>query len=134
MWENYISKSYLLAENFLDVPRISMLGNYLRHSLHYQFSSSSDGFWHKYCRCILLIHFYTLWVHSSFFPPSKIALPEDVYYWLLRAKAKLVYACEWNPHAVEALRRNVQANSVSDRCIILEGDNRTTAPQVWHNF
>ncbi|KAL6197629.1 hypothetical protein ACLB2K_033235 [Fragaria x ananassa] len=48
---------------------------------------------------------------------------------LVRAKAKLVYACEWNPHAVEALRRNVQANSVSDRCIILEGDNRTTAPQ-----
>ncbi|XP_062013510.1 tRNA wybutosine-synthesizing protein 2/3/4 [Rosa rugosa] len=47
---------------------------------------------------------------------------------LVRAKAKLVYACEWNPHAVAALRRNVQANSVSDRCIILEGDNRTTAP------
>lgn len=48
---------------------------------------------------------------------------------LVRANAKLVYACEWNPHAVEALRRNVQANSVSDRCIILEGDNRTVAPK-----
>ncbi|KAK1557073.1 hypothetical protein Q3G72_017427 [Acer saccharum] len=32
---------------------------------------------------------------------------------LVRAKAKLVYACEWNPHAVEALKYNLQANSVS---------------------
>ncbi|KAI4311988.1 hypothetical protein MLD38_036848 [Melastoma candidum] len=48
---------------------------------------------------------------------------------LVRAKAKLVYACEWNPHAVEALRRNIQNNSVSDRCIILEGDNRICAPE-----
>ncbi|BFG27473.1 hypothetical protein CerSpe_137470 [Prunus speciosa] len=48
---------------------------------------------------------------------------------LVRANAKLVYACEWNPHAVEALRRNLQANSVSDQCIILEGDNRTVAPK-----
>ncbi|KAK1326195.1 tRNA wybutosine-synthesizing protein 2/3/4 [Acorus calamus] len=47
----------------------------------------------------------------------------------IRAKAKLVYACEWNPHAIEALRRNVQANSVAERCIILEGDNRDTAPR-----
>ncbi|GKV16010.1 hypothetical protein SLEP1_g26722 [Rubroshorea leprosula] len=48
---------------------------------------------------------------------------------LVRAKAKLVYACEWNPHAVEALQRNLKANSVSDRCILLEGDNRVTAPK-----
>ncbi|KAK1279812.1 tRNA wybutosine-synthesizing protein 2/3/4 [Acorus gramineus] len=48
---------------------------------------------------------------------------------LVKAKAKLVYACEWNPHAIEALRRNVQANSVAERCIILEGDNRDTAPR-----
>ncbi|KAG5405109.1 hypothetical protein IGI04_011228 [Brassica rapa subsp. trilocularis] len=48
---------------------------------------------------------------------------------LVRAKAKLVYACEWNPHAIEALRHNVEANFVSDRCIILEGDNRINAPK-----
>ncbi|KAG4146669.1 hypothetical protein ERO13_D05G173300v2 [Gossypium hirsutum] len=48
---------------------------------------------------------------------------------LVRAKAKLVYACEWNPHAIEALKRNLEANSVSDRCIILEGDNQITAPK-----
>lgn len=48
---------------------------------------------------------------------------------LVRAKAKLVYACEWNPHAVEALRHNLLANSVSDRCVILEGDNRIMAPK-----
>ncbi|GAB4830863.1 hypothetical protein Ancab_004890 [Ancistrocladus abbreviatus] len=48
---------------------------------------------------------------------------------LVRSNAKLVYACEWNPSAVEALRRNLQVNSVSDRCIILEGDNRLMAPK-----
>ncbi|XP_030491672.2 tRNA wybutosine-synthesizing protein 2/3/4 [Cannabis sativa] len=48
---------------------------------------------------------------------------------LVGAKAKLVYACEWNPHAIEALRRNLQLNSVADRCIVLEGDNRVTAPK-----
>ncbi|WCJ20164.1 tRNA wybutosine-synthesizing protein 2/3/4 [Euphorbia peplus] len=48
---------------------------------------------------------------------------------LVRARAKFVYACEWNPHAVEALKRNLEANSVSDRCVVLEGDNRTTAPK-----
>ncbi|OWM83448.1 hypothetical protein CDL15_Pgr012929 [Punica granatum] len=48
---------------------------------------------------------------------------------LVRAKAKLVYACEWNPHAIEALHHNLKANSVADRCIVLEGDNRITAPK-----
>uniref|UniRef100_A0A0E0LL90 tRNA wybutosine-synthesizing protein 2/3/4 n=1 Tax=Oryza punctata TaxID=4537 RepID=A0A0E0LL90_ORYPU len=48
---------------------------------------------------------------------------------LVKANAKLVYACEWNPHALEALRRNVMDNHVADRCIILEGDNRLTAPK-----
>ncbi|KAF3796766.1 tRNA wybutosine-synthesizing protein 2/3/4 [Nymphaea thermarum] len=48
---------------------------------------------------------------------------------LVKAGAKLVYACEWNPHALNALRKNVAANFVSDRCIILDGDNRIVAPQ-----
>ncbi|KAF5200292.1 tRNA wybutosine-synthesizing protein 2/3/4 [Thalictrum thalictroides] len=48
---------------------------------------------------------------------------------LVRAKAKMVYACEWNPHALQALRRNVQSNAVADRCVVLEGDNRATAPK-----
>ncbi|XP_074307515.1 tRNA wybutosine-synthesizing protein 2/3/4-like [Silene latifolia] len=48
---------------------------------------------------------------------------------LVRGHAKLVYACEWNPHAVEALRHNLEANLASDRCIVLEGDNRLTAPK-----
>eukprot|EP00039_Didymoeca_costata_P030291 m.28822 g.28822 ORF g.28822 m.28822 type:complete len:426 (-) comp8037_c0_seq3:54-1331(-) len=44
--------------------------------------------------------------------------------YLLKAKAKHLYACEWNPHAVHALRRNLELNNVSDRCTILEGDNQ----------
>ncbi|KAK8943174.1 tRNA wybutosine-synthesizing protein 2/3/4 [Platanthera zijinensis] len=48
---------------------------------------------------------------------------------LLKAKAKLVYACEWNLQAIKALRHNIHANSVADTCIILEGDNRVTAPR-----
>lgn len=48
---------------------------------------------------------------------------------LVKANAKMVYACEWNPHAIEALRRNLELNGVTDRCVILEGDNRVTAPK-----
>ncbi|XP_074579781.1 tRNA wybutosine-synthesizing protein 2/3/4 [Curcuma longa] len=48
---------------------------------------------------------------------------------LVKAKAKLVYACEWNPHAIKALQHNVHANSVASQCIILEGDNHITAPK-----
>jgi len=50
---------------------------------------------------------------------------------LSRAHAKLVYACEWNPHAIEALRHNLQLNSVAECCIVIEGDNRNTAPKVY---
>lgn len=49
---------------------------------------------------------------------------------LLKAKAKLVYACEWNLQAIKALQHNIHANSVADMCIILEGDNRETAPRA----
>ncbi|XP_038981938.1 tRNA wybutosine-synthesizing protein 2/3/4 isoform X2 [Phoenix dactylifera] len=48
---------------------------------------------------------------------------------LVKARAKLVYACEWNPHALKALEHNINANSVADRCVILEGDNCVTAPK-----
>ncbi|XP_059068139.1 tRNA wybutosine-synthesizing protein 2/3/4 isoform X2 [Cryptomeria japonica] len=49
---------------------------------------------------------------------------------LLKAHAKLVYACEWNPNAIAALRHNITVNGVEDHCIILEGDNRITAPKA----
>ncbi|XP_026530543.1 tRNA wybutosine-synthesizing protein 2 homolog [Notechis scutatus] len=44
--------------------------------------------------------------------------------YLIHAGAAFVHACEWNPHAVEALRRNLQLNGVQDRCHIHQGDNR----------
>lgn len=53
---------------------------------------------------------------------------------LLRGGAKLVYACEWNPNAIEALRHNLRVNGVEDRCVVLEGDNRLTAPKVHESF
>ncbi|KAI5068087.1 hypothetical protein GOP47_0016432 [Adiantum capillus-veneris] len=48
---------------------------------------------------------------------------------LAKAKAKKVYACEWNPPALDALRYNLDANAVEDRAVVLEGDNQVTAPQ-----
>ncbi|XP_072956456.1 tRNA wybutosine-synthesizing protein 2/3/4 [Typha angustifolia] len=48
---------------------------------------------------------------------------------LVKANAKLVYACEWNSHALEALEHNINANFVADRCVILKGDNRVIAPK-----
>ncbi|XP_026212896.1 tRNA wybutosine-synthesizing protein 2 homolog [Anabas testudineus] len=44
--------------------------------------------------------------------------------YLIHAGASHVHACEWNPDAVEALQRNLEANRVSDRCTIHQGDNR----------
>lgn len=44
--------------------------------------------------------------------------------YLVHARAEFVHACEWNPDAVEALRRGLKANGVEDRCIVHYGDNR----------
>lgn len=43
---------------------------------------------------------------------------------LVHAEAAFVHACEWNPHAVVALRNNLDLNGVADRCQIHFGDNR----------
>ena len=48
---------------------------------------------------------------------------------LAHAGVAKVYACEWNPNAVAALRANLVSNGVApQRCEVLEGDNRRTAP------
>ncbi|XP_061643115.1 tRNA wybutosine-synthesizing protein 2 homolog [Phyllopteryx taeniolatus] len=44
--------------------------------------------------------------------------------YLVHANAAHVHACEWNPHAVEALRKNLAANRVQGRCTVHPGDNR----------
>ncbi|KAJ9584049.1 hypothetical protein L9F63_021606 [Diploptera punctata] len=44
--------------------------------------------------------------------------------YLIHAKACLVHACEWNPYAVEAIRKNLVLNNVTDRCIVHPGDNQ----------
>ena len=43
---------------------------------------------------------------------------------LVHGKAKHVYACEWNTHAVQALRFNLEDNRVADRASVLQGDCR----------
>ncbi len=40
-----------------------------------------------------------------------------------------VIACEWNRHAVKALKVNLRANGVADRCTVLFGDSRRIAPE-----
>ena len=47
-----------------------------------------------------------------------------VFPYLVHARAELVHACEWNPHAVEALKKGLKANRIEDKCIIHYGDNR----------
>ncbi|KFQ97155.1 tRNA wybutosine-synthesizing protein 2, partial [Nipponia nippon] len=44
--------------------------------------------------------------------------------YLVHAGAAFAHACEWNGHAVEALRRNLALNGVQDRCRIHHGDSR----------
>ncbi|XP_018426951.1 PREDICTED: tRNA wybutosine-synthesizing protein 2 homolog [Nanorana parkeri] len=43
---------------------------------------------------------------------------------LVHADAAFVHACEWNPHAVEALQKNLELNKVSHKCQVHKGDNR----------
>lgn len=49
--------------------------------------------------------------------------------YLIHAQADHVYACEWNPEAVKALKMNLKQNHVQDKCTVLQGDNRTMAPK-----
>ncbi|NXD76446.1 TYW2 protein, partial [Halcyon senegalensis] len=48
--------------------------------------------------------------------------------YLVHASAAFAHACEWNGHAVEALRRNLVLNGVQDRCRIHHGDCRQVSP------
>eukprot|EP00210_Caulerpa_lentillifera_P009018 g8607.t1 len=41
----------------------------------------------------------------------------------------LVFACEWNRHAVKALSINLKTNGVESSCVVLEGDCRKVAPK-----
>ncbi|XP_054277861.1 tRNA wybutosine-synthesizing protein 2 homolog isoform X1 [Macrosteles quadrilineatus] len=50
--------------------------------------------------------------------------------YLVRGKAKHVFACEWNPKSVEALNLNLTRNKVTDRCTVLEGDVNLKAPRA----
>lgn len=45
---------------------------------------------------------------------------------LIHGNAYHVTACEWNPHALYALRYNLKANGVADRATVLEGDCRVS--------
>ncbi|XP_062855977.1 tRNA wybutosine-synthesizing protein 2 homolog [Trichomycterus rosablanca] len=47
--------------------------------------------------------------------------------YLVHAGAAHVHACEWNPDAVSALKRNLQLNKVADRCTVHQGDNKQLA-------
>jgi len=46
---------------------------------------------------------------------------------LVHSGASHVHACEWNPEAVLALDRNLEANGVAGRCTVHVGDNRVTS-------
>ena len=55
-------------------------------------------------------------------------------YWalplLVHAKVAMLYACEWNPPSIDALRRNLVLNAIPpSRCLVLPGDCRVIAPK-----
>ena len=49
--------------------------------------------------------------------------------YLVHAKAEYMYACEWNPDSVVALKINLEKLGLSDKCEVLEGDNRLVCPK-----
>lgn len=54
--------------------------------------------------------------------------------YLVHAGAITVYACEWNPHAVAALKRNLAINGVDKRCVVYEGDNKMVGFYVYRSY
>lgn len=52
--------------------------------------------------------------------------------YLVHARARVVHACEWNPAAVEGLRRGLAANGVGERCVVHVGDCREVGVHVIH--
>lgn len=49
--------------------------------------------------------------------------------YLVKAKAKMVYACDWSPDAVTFLQHNLRINKVDEKCVVLQGDNREITPK-----
>jgi len=49
--------------------------------------------------------------------------------YLVHAQAEHMYACEWNPNSVVALKINLENLGLSERCTVLEGDNRLVCPK-----
>mmetsp|Transcript_2765 Transcript_2765/g.4015 ORF Transcript_2765/g.4015 Transcript_2765/m.4015 type:complete len:260 (-) Transcript_2765:148-927(-) len=49
---------------------------------------------------------------------------------LIHGEASHVYACEWNTHALEALRYNLEQNGVENKATVLEGDSREQVKQA----
>lgn len=48
---------------------------------------------------------------------------------LIHAQAKHLYACEWNPDAIEAFKSSLLLNKIEpSRCTVIEGDNRSNRP------
>lgn len=51
---------------------------------------------------------------------------------LVHAQAEMVHSCEWNPAAVDSLRKNLALNGVAQKCVVHEGDNRMVSLFVWY--
>lgn len=50
--------------------------------------------------------------------------------YLVHCKAAMVYACEWNENAIQALKRNLKLNGVDKHCVIYEGDNQKVTSRL----
>ena len=52
---------------------------------------------------------------------------------LVHGKASVVHACDWNPVAVEGLRKGLEVNGVAKRCVVHCGDNVQVSLAVGRN-
>uniref|UniRef100_A0A915C1V2 tRNA(Phe) (4-demethylwyosine(37)-C(7)) aminocarboxypropyltransferase n=1 Tax=Parascaris univalens TaxID=6257 RepID=A0A915C1V2_PARUN len=48
--------------------------------------------------------------------------------YLMNAHAKHVYAIDWHEDAVEALKKTLECNGITDRCTVIYGDARRVSP------
>lgn len=53
---------------------------------------------------------------------------------VIHGKASHVYACEWNEHAANALKYNIEDNRIQDKVTVLVGDSRVSAGSLTNMF
>uniref|UniRef100_T1JHK5 tRNA(Phe) (4-demethylwyosine(37)-C(7)) aminocarboxypropyltransferase n=1 Tax=Strigamia maritima TaxID=126957 RepID=T1JHK5_STRMM len=99
-----------------------------------QWETLGDKLWTAVSNCLIAerVAMKRVIMADDYRTPQVTLLKGSIGYftlpYLVHAKADIVYACEWNPQAVSALKHNLCLNKVQMQCHVYEGDCRKVCP------